>query len=93
MSNGRHFPVSLSVSLAVLGGIFYSVAGSGKSAISVNPASIPRIGTVEERFQSFNVEMLEVTGGRFWKPYKDQARRRATMPPTTGGMSQYSIVF
>jgi len=32
---------------------------------------MPRIGTVDERFQSFNTEMLEVTGGRFWKPYKD----------------------
>jgi hypothetical protein len=27
------------------------------------------IGTVHERFQSYNVEMVEVTGGRFWKPY------------------------
>ena len=71
MSNSRHFPVGLSVSLAVLGGIFYSAAGSGESAASINPASIPRIGTVEERFQSYNVEMLEVTGGRFWKPYKE----------------------
>jgi heparanase 1 len=24
---------------------------------------------VDEGFQSYNVEMLEVTGGRFWKPY------------------------
>jgi hypothetical protein len=38
---------------------------------SVAPANMPRIGTVDERFQSFNVEMLEVTGGKFWKPYKD----------------------
>lgn len=30
---------------------------------------MPRIGTVDERFQSFNVEMVEVIGGRFWKPY------------------------
>lgn len=30
-----------------------------------------RIGTVDERFQSYNVEMVEVMGGRFWKPYKD----------------------
>lgn len=50
MSNRRHFPVGLSVRLTVLGGIFYSVAGSGESAVSVNPAGIPRIGTVEERF-------------------------------------------
>jgi hypothetical protein len=27
------------------------------------------IGSVDERFQSYNVEMVEVTGGRFWKPY------------------------
>jgi hypothetical protein len=33
------------------------------------PATMARIGTVDERFQSFNIEMVEVTGGRFWKPY------------------------
>jgi hypothetical protein len=27
------------------------------------------IRTVDERFQSYNIEMLEVTGGDFWKPY------------------------
>jgi hypothetical protein len=30
-----------------------------------------RIATVDERFQSYNIEMVEVIGGRFWKPYKD----------------------
>lgn len=35
----------------------------------VIPASTSRIGTSDERFQSYNVEMLEVTGGKFWKPY------------------------
>src|SRR6266404_8313881 len=37
--------------------------------LSVTPARMARIGTVDERFQSYNVEMLEVTCGRFWKPY------------------------
>jgi hypothetical protein len=37
--------------------------------LSIPPASMPRVGTVDERFQSYNVEMVEVTGGRFWKPY------------------------
>jgi len=37
--------------------------------LSITPASLARIGTVDERFQSYNVEMAEVTGGRFWKPY------------------------
>ena len=27
------------------------------------------IAEVDERFQSYNVEMVEVTGGRFWAPY------------------------
>ena len=30
---------------------------------------MPRIGTIDERYQSYNVEMLEITGGKFWKPY------------------------
>ncbi|MGO9266709.1 MAG: hypothetical protein ACLQBA_17820 [Candidatus Binataceae bacterium] len=37
--------------------------------VSLSPASMPRIGTIDERFQSYNVEMLEVTGGKFWRPY------------------------
>ncbi len=37
--------------------------------LSITPGSMARIGTVDERFQSYNVEMVEVTGGRFWKPY------------------------
>lgn len=37
---------------------------------AIDPSRMPRIGTVDERFQSYNVEMVEVTGGRFWAPYK-----------------------
>jgi Glycosyl hydrolase family 79, N-terminal domain len=37
--------------------------------LSITPATMARIGTVDERFQSYNVEMVEVTGGRFWKSY------------------------
>jgi len=37
--------------------------------LSVTPATMARVGTIDERFQSYNVEMIEVTGGRFWKPY------------------------
>jgi len=36
---------------------------------SITPASMARLGAVDERFQSYNVEMVEVTGGEFWKPY------------------------
>jgi hypothetical protein len=30
---------------------------------------MPQLGTVDARYQSYNIEMVEVTGGRFWKPY------------------------
>jgi hypothetical protein len=39
---------------------------------SISPASMPRIATIDERFQSYNIEMVEVTGGRFWRPYPAQ---------------------
>ncbi len=39
-------------------------------AISANPyAGLAATGTVDARFLSYNVEMVEVTGGRFWAPY------------------------
>jgi heparanase len=33
-----------------------------------------RLGAVDERFQSYNIEMVEITGGRFWRPYRSKAR-------------------
>lgn len=38
--------------------------------LSLMPADMARIGTIDERFQSYNIEMVKVTGGRFWKPYR-----------------------
>lgn len=43
-----------------------------------------RVGQIDERYQSYNIEMLEVTGGRFWKPYKDIGKQPA---PATGQAS------
>jgi Glycosyl hydrolase family 79, N-terminal domain len=40
--------------------------------ILLTPANMPRIGSVDERFQSYNIEMVEVTGGPFWKPYGER---------------------
>ena len=39
----------------------------------IDPAQLPVIGTVDKRYQSYNVEMVEVTGGRFWRPYDSDA--------------------
>lgn len=40
------------------------------NTISIDLKAMKHIGSVSERFQSYNVEMVEVVGGEFWKPYK-----------------------
>jgi heparanase len=67
----REFAVRLAA-MAVLttAGIATGFASPSDSpATAIDPKSLPRINTIDERFQSYNIEMVEVTGGRFWKPY------------------------
>ncbi len=45
-------------------------SNSTKKAITINVKEMKQIGTVSDRYQSYNVEMVEVVGGKFWKPYK-----------------------
>lgn len=49
------------------------VNGQQASSLSIAPAKMARLATVDPRFASYNVEMVEVTGGRFWKPYKSSS--------------------
>lgn len=65
-------------------------AGAALIALSVAaPAQSPspelgklaRLGTVHERYQAYNVEMVEVTGGRFWAPYGGPADERYRQRP------------
>ncbi len=54
----------------------------------VTPAAMRRVGTVDERFQSYHIEMLQVTGGEFWAPYngvKAQSDAPATKLSTPVG--------
>ena len=46
------------------------------AVLSLDPARMTRLGAVDPRYQSYNVEMVEVTGGRFWKPYVDWAPKQ-----------------
>lgn len=48
---------------------FYSY-GQGKSQTIMDLKQMQKIGSVDERYQSFNIEMCEVIGGRFWIPYE-----------------------
>ncbi|HWB27255.1 MAG TPA: hypothetical protein VG738_17385 [Chitinophagaceae bacterium] len=40
------------------------------SVITINLKGMKYTGSVDERYQSYNVEMAEVVGGDFWRPYK-----------------------
>jgi hypothetical protein len=81
--------------LLILGGVAYTKASRTTSSAGViAPENMPRIGTVDDRFQSYNIEMVEVTGGRFWKPYKDidallkaQASTKGSRSNQPAGMS------
>jgi hypothetical protein len=56
-------------------------AQSAAPAPVLDPATLARVGTVDERFQSYNVEMVEVTGGRFWRHYGPELDALLKQPP------------
>ena len=51
--------------------------------VSIDVGKMPSIGTVDERFQSYNIEMVEVIGGRFWKPYGSTTNKSKVEEPAT----------
>lgn len=61
----------------------------GTKAIAAEPtldvAAMPHVATIGPRFQSYNIEMVEVTGGRFWKPYAaaDASAKTEQLAPRT----------
>jgi heparanase len=73
---------------------FASVAGAVGApmrgiaqTVSLAPSTMPAVGSIDERYQSYNVEMLEVTGGKFWRPYGPEleAALRQSAPASSGG--------
>jgi heparanase 1 len=70
------------LTLALLPGVAIAQA-------TFNPQKMIKIGDVDPRFVSYNVEAVEVTGGRFWKPYNDEVEARlAGASQTKPGQNQ-----
>ena len=67
MTRSSGFKVGMGIAIAAL--TSSPNAAAQAPTLSVDPSRLPRLGTIDARFQSYNVEMVEVTGGRFWKPY------------------------
>jgi heparanase 1 len=58
---------------ALLLGTTSLLGQTAKSSFTVSPATMSKVGTISERFQSYNIEAVEITGGRFWKPYSSSS--------------------
>jgi heparanase 1 len=67
----------------VLASLCWPALSQGASSIALAPATMSRLGSIDERFQSYNIEMVEVTGGYFWRPYGDD-RRTSSSPIRRG---------
>jgi hypothetical protein len=56
---------------------------AGTAAVALAPSQMPRVGAVDPRFQSYNIEMVEITGGNFWKPYQPPKSKDGSVPTRT----------
>jgi hypothetical protein len=52
---------------------------------TVTPSTMRRLATVDERYQPYNVEMAEVIGGNFWKPYDRKSQTSKPASAQCGG--------
>lgn len=78
----KHWAVGIGCA-ALLAGCSQPVEGP---TIEVDAGALPLVRTVDEHFQSYNVEMVELIGGRFWRPYSSlEAAGDAPMSDVTDG--------
>jgi hypothetical protein len=68
-SSNKHIRLAAALALASIFAMVGCASHNSTPVITLTPGTMPHISTVDERYQSYNVEMLEVTGGKFWKPY------------------------
>jgi len=72
----------------------YVPAAFGADPVRVAPGRMPAVTTVDERYQSFNIEMVEVTGGRFWAPYsRAGSQPKPVAPAGSGGPALDAAAF
>jgi hypothetical protein len=78
---------------AVTGATVLTASAQSQSAIALDPSKMAKLGTVDSRCVSYNIEMVEVTGGRFWKPYKSAIEGGGAAKPSaaTGGNQQVGV--
>ena len=85
MQRRRIVDLSARAALAILAAALLRPSPGVAQSVSLAPSTMPRIGSVSERYQSYNVEMVEVTGGRFWKPYSAEPDPQAQQSAPAAG--------
>ncbi|WP_338697789.1 hypothetical protein V5279_12820 [Bradyrhizobium sp. 26S5] len=63
------YPLRCLASVAVSAMAAFVCTTATAAELRLDVATMPRVATIDPRFHSYNIEMVEVTGGRFWKPY------------------------
>ena len=63
-----------------------SVAVIACAQTSLQPATMQPLAEVSPRYVSYNIEVVEVTGGRFWKPFGSTAKESQTSSNQPGAM-------
>jgi heparanase 1 len=86
-SKRRLIRLTAGVAFASIAGAMGSPSHGIAQTVSLSPSTMPAVGSIDERYQSYNVEMLEVTGGKFWRPYSPglEAALRQPAPASSGG--------
>jgi len=74
--------IAISIGAALVCKTLAAVPGAPSSGADslIAPAKLPRIGIIDERYLSYNIEMLEVTGGKFWRPYGPELHAALKQP-------------
>jgi hypothetical protein len=90
----RRLRLGPAVAVLLAASALLSAPSAHAADVAVAPGSLPAVGKVDKRFQSYNVEMAEVIGGRFWAPYP----KPGETPPTvdlqkSGGVEIAQAMF
>ena len=72
------------LALAALGGGLAPSDFAQAQNAAVTPSAMAAVATTDQRFLSYNVEMAEVIGAKFWKPYDAHAPQDARPAPASG---------
>ncbi|MGO4515171.1 hypothetical protein AB4Y89_05230 [Terriglobus sp. 2YAB30_2] len=67
--------------VALIATAIAGVTANVNAQSALNPKQMKALGEVDPRFVSYNVEAVEVTGGRFWAPFKSLSKDAAPLAP------------